>query len=55
MLDATRLAKIKEMSLRSNAKTIGSVVESKKSAYVPKGTGSSQEQKGILGRPNYRF
>lgn len=56
VLEATRLAKIKELSLRSNTKTGTGAPEIKKGTYMtPRASGAIQEQKGILGIPGYRF
>lgn len=56
VLEATRLAKIKELSLRSCSKTSAGIFEPRKTSITTaRNQGAHQDQKGILGKPNYKF
>lgn len=56
VLEATRVAKIKEMSLRSISKGGLTRNETKKGAMLAnQNQGTSQDQRGILGKPGYKF
>lgn len=56
VLEATRLAKIKEMSLKSFSKMgIISFEPRKGLGVVVRSHTNQQDQKGILGKPGYRF
>lgn len=56
VLEAIRLAKIKEMSIRSNSKagTVGSKLQ-KGITTLTRGQGAYQDQRGILGKMGYKF
>lgn len=54
VLEATRLAKIKEMSLRSNGRMGATGSEEKRGVMMATRTPATyQDQKGVLGKPRY--
>lgn len=56
VLEATRLAKVKEMSLNSTVKWGMQSYDFKKGAATQsRVTGGNQDQRGVLGKPGYRF
>lgn len=56
VLKAIRLAKVKEISLRSTVKTGTQGYEFKRGAAAPaRVIGGIQDQRGVLGKPGYKF
>lgn len=56
VLEAARLVKVKEMSLKSTVKWGMHSYDFKKvAATQARGIGANQDQRGALGKPGYRF